>query len=46
LLLEEMEDEARDWERLAAESFFADDSPADDVYYQHYLDTKREKVGT
>lgn len=46
LLLEEAEDEDRDWERLAAESFFAGDNPADDIYYQHYLESKRQKVNT
>ncbi|MGL4611964.1 MAG: hypothetical protein ACRCYY_20190 [Trueperaceae bacterium] len=39
VLLEEAEDEEQDWQRLAIESFFADDDPADNIYYQHYLET-------
>jgi hypothetical protein len=46
LLLEEAEDEDRAWEKLAVESFIADDDSADDIYYQHYLESKREKVNT
>lgn len=46
VLLEEVEDEDRAWRQLAIESFFSDDDPADDIYYQHYLETKQEKVGS
>jgi hypothetical protein len=46
VLVEEEEDEERGWAQLAAEAFFADDDGADDIYYQHYLESKREKVSS